>query len=413
MVQFSEWMSSKRLCSFSSGDQAVQLDLIGVVHGVDAAERYFNNLTDQEKNEKVYGALLNCYVREGLVDKSLSHVEKMKENGYISSPLAYNNLMCLYSHTGELEKIPEVLFQMKNNGIFPNSFSYKMCICSYGEKSDFENVEKLLKEMEGRPHKTMDWATYSTAANVYIKAGLKEKALIILKKLEEKLDKDALGYNHLITLYTHLGNKDEVMRLWRLQKVICKKQINRDYITMMGMLVKLGELEEAEALLEEWESSYQVYDFRVPNTLLIGYCQKGRIDKAEARLRKIIEKGKTPVPNCWAILAIWCLDGEKMKKAYEYMKEALAVREQNRGWRPKPKLISSLLDWIGENGEAEEVEGLVDSLKKVVGVNREMYHALIKASIRGGREVEGILDRMKSDQIDEDEETEKILSSRH
>ena len=102
-------MSSKGLCSFSPGDRAVQLDLIGRVRGLDSAENYFNNLSDQDKIDKIYGALLNCYVREGNVDKSLSHLQKMKDVGFTFSALIYNDIMCLYTNTGQIEKVPDVL----------------------------------------------------------------------------------------------------------------------------------------------------------------------------------------------------------------------------------------------------------------------------------------------------------------
>ena len=65
----------------------MQLDLIGRVRGLDSAESYFNNLSDQDKIDKTYGALLNCYVREGLVDKSLSHMQIMREMGFAFTPL--------------------------------------------------------------------------------------------------------------------------------------------------------------------------------------------------------------------------------------------------------------------------------------------------------------------------------------
>ncbi|KAA8523890.1 hypothetical protein F0562_010313 [Nyssa sinensis] len=356
-------MSSKGLCSFSTGDHAVQLDLIGKVHGLTAAESYFNNMSEQEKIDKTYGALLNCYVREGLVDKSLSHMQQMKEMGFASSSLSYNDIMCLYTRTGQLEKVPDVLSEMKKNGVSPDNFSYRICINSYGTRSDLNSMEKLLEEMESEPHISMDWTTYSTVANFYVKAGFNKKTLTFLKKLEENVCKDALGYNHLISLY-------EVMRLWGVQKVTCKKQINRDYITMLGSLVKL----------------------------------EGLIEKAEVMLQDIIKRGKTPIPNSWAILASAYLDKQNMEKALHCMKQALAVQAENPGWTPKPSLISSILDWLGVKGEIEEVEAFVSSLKMKVPMNEEIYHALIKANIRGGKEVDGILESMKADNIDEDSE---------
>ncbi|KAK1395613.1 Pentatricopeptide repeat-containing protein [Heracleum sosnowskyi] len=409
-LQLSEWVNTNNYCRDTSGNHAVQLDLIGSVRGIDAAENYFNKLTGKEKDERTYGALLNCYTREGLVDKSLSLKQTMKEAGFVSSPLAYNNLMCLYSRTDQPEKVLDMLSEMKQNGISPNNFSYRFCINACGEKSDFKSMEKLLAEMENQPQITMDWSTYSTAVNHYIIGDQKEKARVALKKLET-LNKDAIGYSHLISHYAKLGDVDEVMRLWGLQKVVCKKQINRDYITMLGMLVKLGELEEGANVLMEWESSCRTFDFRVPNVLFIGLCSKGLTEKAETMLKKMIGTGKRPIPNSWAIISFGYMEMKNLKKAYECMKEALAVSQESPGWKPKPVLISSILRWLGENGKIADVEAFVSSLRSVIPVNREMYHALIKANARCGNGADDLINRMKSDKIDADEETKKILSS--
>ncbi|KAF8409278.1 hypothetical protein HHK36_005352 [Tetracentron sinense] len=413
-LEVSEWMNNKGVCTFLPSDHAVQLDLIGRVRGLDSAESYFNKISDQDKTDKTYGALLNCYVRERLTDKSLSHMQKMKDMGFASSPLTYNDLMCLYTNVGQYEKVPDVLAEMKENEVSPDNFSYRICINSYGTRSNLDEMEKLLEEMESQPHISMDWTTYATVANIYIKAGLTDKAINALKKSEEKLDKkDGLGYNHLISLYASLGNKDEVLRLWGLEKDACKRYLNRDYITMLGSLVKLGELEEADTLLKEWESSGNCYDFRVPNTLLIGYCQKGSVEKAESMLEDMMEKGKTPTPNSWGIVAAGYIDKQMMEKAVESMKVALSLHVENEGWKPNPKVIRSILNWLGDKGDIEGVEAFVDSLRSVIPMDRQMYHTLIKANIRSGKEVDGLVEGMKADKIDQDEETKKILSLRH
>ena len=201
-MQVSEWMGSKGVCESTPGYHAVQLDLIGRVRGLDTAESYFNNLSDQNKNAKTYGALLNCYVRERLVDKSLSHMKKMKEMGFAIS-LNYNNIMCLYTNIGEHEKVADVLTEMKEDGISPDNYSYRICINSYGARSDINGMEKILHEMEEQTHISMDWNTYAAVANFYIKADLTDKAVETLKEAEKKLEKkDGFGYNHLISHYT-------------------------------------------------------------------------------------------------------------------------------------------------------------------------------------------------------------------
>ncbi|KAI4333689.1 hypothetical protein L6164_018463 [Bauhinia variegata] len=410
-LEVSEWMSSKKLCPFSPGDQAVQLELIGRVRGLDFAESYFQNLIDEDKTDKRYGAMLNCYVREGLIDKSLSYMQKIKDMGFASA-LNYNNIMCLYTHTDQFEKVPGVLSQMKEDGISPDIFSYRICISSYGARSDLENMEKVLEEMEKQSHVSTDWMTYSMVASYYIKAGLKEKALIHLKKCEDKVDKNALGYNHLISHYASLGNKKAMMRLWNLQKAKCKKQLNRDYITILGCLLKLEELEEMEKLIEEWESSANYYDFRVTNILLIGYTRKGLMETAEKVLRSIVKKGKTPTPNSWVIIAYGYLEKQNMAQAFLCLKEALAVRAENKGWKPKSDGFSTVLSWAADNRDLDEVVDFADSLKTVIPLNRDMYLSLIKMYVRRGKEVDGLLENMKDDKIEVDEEIEKILGSR-
>jgi len=296
-------MSDKGLCPISAGDRAVQLDLIGKVRGLDIAESYFQNLSENDKTDKLHGALLNCYVREGLVDKSLSLMQKMKDMGFLSV-LNYNSIMCLYTQTGQLEKVPEVMTLMKEDGVSPDIFSYRICINSYGARSDLVNMEKVLEEVESQSYIVTDWDTYSMVANFYIKAGLKEKALINLKKCEEKAEKhNVLAYNYLISQYASLGNKITMMRLWEHKKANCKKQLSGEYITMLSSLLKVGEFDQAEKVLEEWELSGNSYDFRVPRTLFFGYSHRGLVEKAEAVLLRMVEKVKSQcVTTEWNIV---------------------------------------------------------------------------------------------------------------
>lgn len=410
-MQVSKWISQNSICTLSPVDYAIHLDLIGAIHGCEVAESYFSSLIDEDKNEKTYGALLNCYVREGLVTEALQHLQRMKNKGYGSSAITYNNLMVLYKKAGKLEKIPEILAEMKKNGIAPDNFSYRTCISSFSERSDLGGIEKILDEMESQAGISMDWNTYSIAAFQFIRANEKEKALAYMKKAEKSLDGDAVGYNHLISLYAHLEKKDDMMRLWAIQKFVCKKQINRDYITILGSLVKIGELETAKTVLDEWVSSCHTFDFRVPNILLIGYCQKGLAEKSEEILRDIIKRGQNPTPNSWSIIASGYLNNKNPEKALECMKRAVAAKERNDKWMPKPDQVSRLLQWLGEEGGIEEVEAFMWQLKTVMPVNREMYHALIKASVRAGKDTGPVLDQMQNDKIDVDDETQKLLST--
>ncbi|KAI4366075.1 hypothetical protein MLD38_021998 [Melastoma candidum] len=287
----------------------------------------------------------------------------MKEMGYVSSPLNYNCLMCLYTNLGMHEKVPGVLLQMKEAGISPDAFSYRIALNAYGARSDLDSMEKLFEEMN-LPNVPVEWVSYSTMANYFLKAGRKERALFYHKECEEIMQNDTLAYSHLISLYASLGSRSEIMRLRKLLKTESKKQLNRDYITMLGSLVKLGDIGEAEKLLEEWECSCQCYDFRVPNVVLIGYSRQGMVEKAEEMLHDMINRGKAPTPNSWAIISAGYANKDNMDKAYKCMKEALAVHSRNKVWRPKSPLVSNILSLLGQNkpNEAEAFSSLLRTI---------------------------------------------------
>ncbi|KAJ6811453.1 pentatricopeptide repeat-containing protein isoform X1, mitochondrial [Iris pallida] len=412
-LEVSEWMKDKGKVAFTPGDHAVQLDLIGQVRGLPPAESYFDDMDEKDKTEKTYGALLNCYVRERLVERSLSHFQKMKEMGFASNPLPYNNIMSLYTNTDQHEKIPSVLADMKAGRVLPDNFSYRICINSYGRASDMDAVERVVEEMKQQPQIVMDWNTYSVLANIYIREGITDRAIDALKKAEERLDKkDGNCYNHLISLYSVVGDKSEMLRLWELQKENCKKHINRDYGVMLSALMKLGDLEEAERLLKEWESSGNSFDFRVPNVLLSVYRQNGSPEKAEAVLTDYLSKGHRPPSNSWGIAAAGYAAKGDAEKAYELMLNALCVHAPNTGWEPSSVVVKSALNYLGNEGSVQAAETFVGLLQNAIPVERDMYHALIKAHVRAGRKVDKVLERMKEDGIEQNDETLEILSSK-
>ncbi|KAJ3690239.1 hypothetical protein LUZ61_019403 [Rhynchospora tenuis] len=411
-LEVSEWMRTKSNLPFRPGDHAVLLDLIGTVHGMSSAEDHFNNLPQEHKTEKAYGALLNCYVRERQVDKALAHMDKMKQLDLAYTPLPYNNIMNLYAATGQHEKVHSVLAKMKDDGVFPDNFSYRICIISCGARSDVSGMEKLLQEMEQQPQIIMDWNTYTAVANVYLSSGFPDLAVLALEKAEKKMNKsDSVAYNHLISLYARLLDKCQVQRLWELQKNYCKRPINRDYLIMISALVKLDDIAEAEVLLKEWYSSLNILDFRVPTILIGAYQTSGQVEKAEALLDQFVKKGKKPHSNCWGIVAAGYATQGEMDKAHTMMKNALSAYMPNMGWTPNHELVKKILYYLGENGDLKDVETFIELLKVARPMDSDMYYALIKARVRAGKEVDDLLKGMKDDGVKESKDIKEVLAS--
>ncbi|KAL3643415.1 hypothetical protein CASFOL_014230 [Castilleja foliolosa] len=409
-LQVSEWMRNKGTFEFTPVQHAVQLDLIGKVHGSLQAESYFDSLKEENKTDKVYGALLHCYARQRQTEKALSHLNVMKENGIALSSLAFIDIMCLYSNTGQNDKIPILFTQMKDNGIRPDNLSYRICINSFGLRSNFEGLENMLKEMENDSNIVMDWNTYTSVASFYIKAGMEEKANIVLKKAEESLDtKDGLGYNHLISLYARLGNKDKVLSLWVLEKDVCKRCINRDYINILESLVKIGEFEEAEKVFKEWELSGNCFDIRVVNAMIVGYIENGVCEKAEMLLDCSMKKGRALRLDIWGKLAIGYLEKGEVDNAMRSLKVGLSINDDaSVDNKLGDKMVMKMLMLVGTKGRVGDAEKVVSLLRSVVVLKRQMYQVLLNSCVGAGKEVGGILDVMRADNFEVDKETSKI-----
>ncbi|XP_078427934.1 pentatricopeptide repeat-containing protein At4g21705, mitochondrial-like [Wolffia australiana] len=365
-LEVSEWTNSKEIFRFNSGDHAIRLDLIGQVRGVEHAESYFHSLNEELKTQKTHGALLNCYVREGQIEESLRQMENMKALGFVSTALPYNNLMSLFTQSGQLDRIPPVLAEMKKNRILPDNLSYRLCINSYGARNLISKMEETLEEMDCQPQIVIDWSTYALVSHIYNRSGIPEKASAAARKSEEKMNKKAhICYNHLISLHGAMKNKSEMWRLWNLQEQAGLKHLNRDYTIMLGELVKLGELEEAECLLKNWEISGNTADFRVAEVVLAGYCNSGEVEKGEKMIKDLGRRGRAvALPSSWGILARGFAHEREMNKARSYLEEALRGYEPGGAWRPSLRLILSVLEWIRDSGR--EIEDFAQLLKPVV-----------------------------------------------
>ncbi|KAK9092535.1 hypothetical protein Syun_027446 [Stephania yunnanensis] len=365
-LEMSQWMSDRKYISLTPADMAIRLDLISKVHGVERAEKYFDTIPKQLRSFQTYGALLNCYAYSKSVDKAEALVQKMKDLGLVIAPLTYNVLLNLYSQVGQHEKIDALMEEMKERGIQMDRFTHSIRLSAYATLSDTEGMERTIKRMEDDPQVTMDWNCYAIAADGYIKAGFIDKALDMLKRSEELITgkKTRVAYEFLITLYASAGQKDEVYRIWNLYKS-SEKLYNTAYTSMISSLSKLGDIEGAEKIVEEWETGGTSYDFRVPNCLIAAYCNNGLLEKAESFLSKAIEKGRKPISSSWNRLAACYVKINQMPKAVDAIRKAIEARRP--GWKPSHETVSSCVEYLKQEGKVEAVEEFIQLLGESFG----------------------------------------------
>ncbi|KAK9092537.1 hypothetical protein Syun_027448 [Stephania yunnanensis] len=339
----SQWMTDRKYDALSPGDMAIRLDLISKIHGLEEAEKYFDSIPEQSRGIQTYGALLNCYAHNKSVDKADALMQKMKELGLTMKALPYNVLLNLFYQVGQYEKLDTLMEEMKEKGIEMDKFTFSIRLSACVATSDVEGLERILKRIEDDSQVTVDWKCCAIAADGYIKAGLIDKALKMLKRSEELvLGKNKLGknkrsaYENLLTLYANAGQKDEVYRIWKCYKSSEKKLYNTAYICMISSLSKLGDIPGAEKIIKEWESVKTNYDFKVPNCLIAAYCNNGLLEKAETFMSKEIEKGNKPIPSAWNRLAAAYVKENQIPKAVDAVRKSF---QASRRWKPNLEVL--------------------------------------------------------------------------
>ncbi|KAL6998811.1 hypothetical protein U1Q18_001521 [Sarracenia purpurea var. burkii] len=347
----------------SPRDIAVQLNLVSKVHGLEQAEKYFSNIPETSRTFHVYGALLNCYADNKSLEKAEAVMQKMRGFGILQKSLSYNVMLNLYLKLGKQEKFDALVQEMEEKGIGWDKSTLYIRLNAYAAVSDINRMEKFLTQMEGNSEFTMDWNTYIIVANGYLKVGLAEECLAMLKKTEQHIKgkRRRFAYEMLLTLYTSIRNKDELYRIWNLYKKMGEIS-NGGYFRMISSLIKLDDVDGAEGILVEWESVNTSFDFDIPNLLINAYCKKGHLEKAELYISRGLERGKEPTAGTWDHLATGYYKDNQMAKAVETMKKAITANK--RGWELNRVTLTACVEYLKENGDMKEVEQFTRLLPK-------------------------------------------------
>ncbi|XP_065039247.1 pentatricopeptide repeat-containing protein At1g02150 [Musa acuminata AAA Group] len=358
------WMAAQGdRFTLTSSDMAIQLDLIAKVHGISHAENHFSNLPDNLMDKRTYGALLNVYGQAKIKDKAEAIMETMKSKGYASDALPFNVMMTLYMNVEEHEKVGMLINEMKEKNVTFDIYTYNIWITNCASMEDVEEMERVVGEMTSDSNINANWTTYTTLATMYTRLGNFEKAESCLKDAEIRMTgRDRTPFNYLIGLYGNIGKREEVYRIWNWYKSSFPSILNLGYQSMLSSLIRLGDMDGAEVIYEEWLSSTSSYDPRICNILMSSYVKEGLVGKAKDVLDGFLEKGGKPKPNTWEFLAEGYTKEKRLSEALLCIKAAASSEGVHR-WRPRPTNITNLLKLCKEKNDMDSLDMLMDLLR--------------------------------------------------
>ncbi|KAG0549001.1 hypothetical protein BDA96_01G217000 [Sorghum bicolor] len=409
--QLSFWMTDRRHLHLTAGDVAYRLDLISKVHGLEKAVEYFGMVPKRLRMPQCYGSLLKCYVEAKAVDKAEEHFAKMQEMGMKSS-YTYTSMMKLYLETGQLERVHAMFQDMEEKGVKPDTFSVESMLAAYIAAEDVEGVGKVLDK--ANPHeKLVKWHGQALAASLFMKSGMQVRAVMALLEAERRISPKSsrIAYAFLLKTYTDLGMYPEVGRIWSVYKSKVPPS-NTMYLSRISALLKMNDIDGAEATLKEWETvSLRYHDFRLINLMVDAYCREGLVEKAVALVDDAIKKGRTPYANTWYKLAGGFFKTGEVSKAVDMTRKAL--ESATPPWKPDLTNVLMSLEHFMNQKDVEAAEEIASMLQKLGPLTKEVYHCLLKTYVRAGKPVSDLLERMKKDGLEADEETERMRVDLH
>ncbi|XP_024926450.2 pentatricopeptide repeat-containing protein At5g27460 isoform X1 [Ziziphus jujuba] len=411
-LEILKWMETQSSFRMLPADYNIRLALTIEVNGLTEAEEYFMmHLPNTASRKAAFLPLLRGYVKERNTEKAEALMVRLSGMGLIVNPHPCNEMMKLYMATSQFEKVGLVIQQMKRNRIPLNVLSYNLWMSACGQLSGVASMEMVYKEMVRDDNAVVGWSTLSTLANVYIKAGLFEKASLALRSAEKKLSNcNRLGYFFLITLYASLNNKEEVLRLWKASKAVGGRITCANYMCILSCLVKLGDIGEAERIFSEWESGCGKYDVRVSNVLLGAYMRNGMIDKAESLHLHTLERGGCPNYKTWEILMEGWVESQNMDKAINAMKKGFSMLK-HCDWRPSHGIVMSIADYFEKRGNVKDAFRYVKTIHDLGFASLPLYKLLLRMLLSDQRPASGILKMIEEDKVEMDDETRALIQA--
>ncbi|TXG70185.1 hypothetical protein EZV62_005120 [Acer yangbiense] len=172
-------------------------------------------------NGKVYGIIINGYLRKKDLLKALAMFQRMKETGYSPMASTYTELMQHLFKFKEFQKGCELYYEMLERGIQPDSVAITAMAAGHVRRNDISKAWKVFKSMEDigiRP----TWKSYSIFIKELCRVSRTDWIFKVLNEMQAS--KIVIGdeiFHWVITCMEKKGEKDDVESVKKMHRT-CK-----------------------------------------------------------------------------------------------------------------------------------------------------------------------------------------------
>ncbi|KAL2652282.1 hypothetical protein R1flu_020410 [Riccia fluitans] len=342
-------------------------------------------------DEVTFNTLLSAFVSRNQVKEVESLLKEMQELSLTPGESVSVGLVILYLRLGLRVKASSIVENLGKENLL-GSASYAAIIYAYGKQKLWYEAEKLF--LGSREKWTVE--VCNTMMKAYGLAGLHEKAVHVLKDLEESgLDPDETTFNNLLqSLVATVPPDMEYIQqvLGRMRTTDYKLQRSTSNL-LIGFYGKLGLVKEAEETFRQIEADGVGLDGGSYSALVNAYAESGLTGKAQQTTRDMEEAG-FPV-NEVVLTTLMKAYGRagKLEEAQRILQDI----EQKQG-RPDVFAANLLMDLYARDGNIKDAENIYKQLQAKASVNEVTLTTMLEMYKRARllKQALGVATRMLS-----------------
>lgn len=306
-------------------------------------------------DEITYSAMIEAYGRAGNISEALNLYEKAASQGWRLHTVTFATLIRMYCVSGNYQGALNIFEEMKTLGVKATRAIYNTMLDAMGRAGRPWHVKSLHREMI-KAAISPTRLTFSALIRAYGKARWPDDALQCFRQLKESGWEMDIGlYNTLLNMCADMGRVHDALTLFRemSESDNCKPD-NRSYTSMISIYTNMGQVSQAEKLLNEMLVAGYEPNLLIFTSLIQGLGRCKRFDDVSRVYDQLLEAGLSPDERvCGCLLSVLTLCG----KEEEFHKVLSCIRNANSS-------LASVAKFLTE--AAVDIEVVMQDLRAVL-----------------------------------------------
>uniref|UniRef100_A0A7N0RBK1 Pentatricopeptide repeat-containing protein n=1 Tax=Kalanchoe fedtschenkoi TaxID=63787 RepID=A0A7N0RBK1_KALFE len=364
----------RRLSTTVSGDTAAAISSsisasralakLRTEHDPDKVLKIYSSVSDHDSSLLSRRYAQDLTVKRLAVSQRFSDVEtliesrksdpKIKEEAFLST------LIRSYGVAGMFDHALKTYDQINELGACRSSISFNALLAACNQCKLFERVPLLFDEMPVKYSVVPDKVSYGILVKAYCEMELPEKAMEVVKTMEEKrIEVTAVTLTTILNVLYKKGMADEAKGIWdEMVKKGCELDVAA--YNVRAMHAHPGKPEDVKALIEEMIDAGLKPDTISYNYLMTSYCKNGMMDEAYEVYRGMEKKGCRPNPTTYRTLISYLCKNESFEKGYKVFKQSVKYHKI-----PDFETLQHLVQGLVKRNKTKDAKGLIRTVKKV------------------------------------------------